>query len=427
VRKLLIGLFLAIIFIFSGCSYRPALTAGEEGSYHDCEALILQAGADIEAAKAAGAEVFAKDSLNLAAVSLENAKVSLAQKDFSKAKENALRASAEAKRALNEQQSAKQGIIETEKQIASAKEAKIDDESPSAFRVAVDQLEAAKNAYNLNDFPLVNICVYKSALALKRANEEPVAAKNAVSAAEEDIITANELKIEAISPDSYKAASEAYDLSKLSLESKNNVAAIESAGKASKLLKTEIIKAVYLYIEQAKTDLAAAREAGASEFAADKLSIAEEYMASVNSLLEKGQFLNAKNSAEKVAIAAKEAEIKAKAGKEAKLIRTSVAAALETPDNSSNETEMPANKAVVEKIQTKKPAVSAQDNNNETVKNVNVEIAKGDVPLITVKAKVKDGYNIFIITGIVVVIIIIAVFMIRFIRKIVTKSNTLPV
>ena len=88
---------------------------------------------------------------------------------------------------------------------------------------------------------------------------------------------------------------------------------------------------------------------------------------------------------------------------------------------------MPANKAVVEKIQTKKPAVSAQDNNNETVKNVNVEIAKGDVPLITVKAKVKDGYNIFIITGIVVVIIIIAVFMIRFIRKIVTKSNTLPV
>ena len=399
-KKVLVCLAVAVAMFSYGCSSsRPELTAEEEGPYNECEALVTQAEADFDVAKQAGAESFAKDAFSTASLSLENSKKFLELKDFPKAKESAMRASEEAKRALAIPKQAETGITETEKEINEAKEAKVDEESPVSYKEAVDQIEAAKLAYNEADFALANLGVLKAAAAIKKAKEEPAAAKKAVEAVEADMNMAKELKIDTVSPDSFKIATESYELAKSNLASKNNGIALESATKASETLKDEMKKSVNLFVEQAKTDINTAKEAGASEFAAEQLAVAEESLSNANAALEKGEFINAKSSAEKVSSTSKEAEAKAKAGKEAK-----AAAA-------------PAADAATPAADAAKPSDSAAASE---VSKPKIGKVKGEIPLApaatTKTAKTSSNFPKILVI-VVVVLAIVAVFVIRMVRK----------
>ena len=450
-KKVLICLAVVVALFSYGCSSRPELTAEEEGPYNECEALITQAGVDVDAARQAGAESFAKDYFSTASMSYENSKKFLELKDFPKAKESAMRASEEAKKTLAIPQQAETGINETEKQITAAKEAKIDLESPAAFKEAVDSLEAAKVSYNEVDYGSANVSALKAAAAIKKAKDEPVVAKAAVDAVEAEMTKAKELKIDTVSPDAFKVAVEAYELSKSSLASKDNAKAKASAEKASATLKDEMKKSVNLFLEQAKSDLTAAKDAGAADFAAEQLAVAEESLSNANASLEKADYMNAKASAEKVTVTAKEAEAKAKAGKEAKAVAVAAAPATDaaatpaatdaaaapatdaaaapatdaaaTPaatdaavpaatDAAATPAEAPKTDAVEEKKEERKPFTGKKE-----------ETPVESVKTIKMKTKTESKFP-WIPVAVVVVVAVVVIFVIRMVRKKATTSDS---
>jgi len=443
-KKVFLCLAVAIALFSYGCSSRPSLTAEEEGPYNECDALITQAGHDLDEAAQAGAESYAKEYFSTASLSLENSKKFLELKDFPKAKESATRASDEAKKTLAIPKQAENGIIETEKQIVAAKEAKIDLESPIAYKEAVDSLEDAKVAYNAVDYGVANVAALKAAQAIKKAYDEPMAASTAVNAVEVDMNKAKELKINETSPDAFKVAVEAYELSKSSLVAKDNPKAKENAEKASTTLKDEMKKSVNLFIKQAESDLNGAKEAGAADFAAEQLAVAEEALSNSNSSFEKADYMAAKASAEKVSATAKEALVKAKAGKEAKAAAeaaaatpvateattatetpaaTETAAVTETPAATETATEAP---AATEAPVVKETPVVEKVKEVEPKAEVKKEIKEEETPVEVAKTvKTKSGSKFPLIPAVALVLVaVVVVFVIRIVRKKATSTTT---
>ncbi|MFH1823785.1 MAG: hypothetical protein ABH873_00970 [Candidatus Firestonebacteria bacterium] len=318
--KKIVVCMLGLSLVLMSCSNRPALTKAEEVQSNEAAALIETAKADIESAKKAGVEKYANEMVLSAESSLKTAESTIELKDFVKAKELAQKASLEAKTAISLPNDAKNAILEAEVEVNKAKESKSDEEAPNEFKSANELLESAKGAIGKDDYKIALEFARSSIDLSRKSIEEPAVVKALVLQLEDNLKMAKDLQVDQLSADVYKSASDGLEGAKVSLSSHDNAKAKELAEKSSNDIKEEMKKVVNLVIEQAKVDLSSAKEAGASEFSADLLVIAEENMSSATSLLEKGDYVNAKVSAEKVSSTSKEATTKAQVGKEAKTI-----------------------------------------------------------------------------------------------------------
>lgn len=305
-------IILIILSLWYGCTSRPALTKAEEVPYNEAETLIKAAKADISEAKKAGAEKYAKNLIANAESSIVSAESTLKLKDFEKAKESAQKASSDAKAAKSMPSDAETAIKEAEDQLSIAKETKADEESPESFKSAQDSLEAAKSAIAKKNYLEALNQAKSSVESAKKSIDDPANAKSAVTQAENDMQVAKELQIDKIAPEIFAGSSESLELAKTSLTSRDNSKAKEFAEKASNDLREKMKSIINLNMEQAKSDIDNAKNAGAAELSSDLLGLAEESISNAASLLEKGDYLNAKVSTEKASTIAKEAESKAK-------------------------------------------------------------------------------------------------------------------
>jgi hypothetical protein len=429
--KILMCLILGITLFCYGCSSRPSLTAQEEGPYNECEALVVQAESEVAAAKKEGAAIFAKNDLTVASLSLKDAKALLERKEFSKAKESAIRAGTEARKIKEIPGQAEAGIVETEKQIDTAKAAMIHKESPSDFREACYYLEAAKIAFNKADYVIANLNATKARNAIKKANVEPVEAKKAFAALDAEMTMAKELNIGAIAPDLFKVAVEAYELSKSSLAERKYKNVLESSARSSMILKTEMKYSTNLYVEQAKIDIAAAKDAGAADMAVEQLAIAEEALFNANAALSKADFVNAKVYAEKGSTTAKEAEAKAKAGKKViKVLKSASVAPVRKETTKVKKDSLAVKLPIVKVPVAEKPARPFVEVEKETVKTPPIEASK---PVLVSKVteifeNEKNGSRndvpLVVVAAAVVVALLLLIFFTRLIRKKVTKNTS---
>jgi nucleoid-associated protein YgaU len=400
-KKILICI-LGISLVLISCSKRPALTKAEEEPYGEAEALIKAAKSDIEAAKKSGAEKYAKDLILSAENSLKTAESSLEIKNFVKAKEAAQKASLDAKSAVSLPIDAKNVILEAEVEVNKAKDAKAEEEAPNEFKSANDLLNSAKEAVKVGD--------YKKALEEGRASielarksvEEPAGAKASIAQAEESLKMAKEMQVDQVSSDVYKVASEGLEAAKASLSSHDNVKAKELADKVANDIKGEMKRVVDLVIEQAKTDLNSAKEAGASEFAKELLEEAEGEMNNASSLLEKGDYINAKAAAEKVSSTSKEAIAKAQVGKEAKKI--SEEATAEAASTSTTSTEgvgegAPASTETTEATSTSETATTSTETTSTTPSEATTQKVSSSVTKKPTSHTVVKGEYLWKISG----------------------------
>ena len=319
-KKRLICLAFGVCLVLCSCSGRPALTKAQEVPYNETEALIKVAKKDLETAKKAGADKYAKSLTANSESSIKTAETLLRNKDFDRAKEAAQKGGNDAKLALNLPTDAVNSVTEAENQLNSAKEGAADVEAPESFKEATDSLAAAKAAITKKDYNAAKDSARASVEAAKKSIEEPAAAKASIAQAENDLNMAKSLGLDQSAADQFKAASDGLESAKATLETHDNAKVKELADKASTDVKEEMKKSINLVVEQAKTDLDNAKTAGAAEFAAEQLALAEESVTNATALLESGDYASAKTSAEKASASSKDGEAKAKIGKEAKAL-----------------------------------------------------------------------------------------------------------
>ncbi len=319
-KKMLPVLVAALLFV-SACSSRPNLKPEEEAVFNETDSLIKATKIDLDTAAKYGAKEFAREPMLAAESDLKLAENSLEFKDFSRAREFAKRANSAVKATLSVPVNAQNAINEAQNQINAAKSSGADVDSPVNYKIANDYLTVSKTAFTGKNFSESQAKARIALEAARKAVYEPFMAKKNINALEESTKLAKTLQMDTLNPELYDNSNAALLGAKAALSGKAFTKAIDGAEKANTSLNDAMRNTLQLIVQQGKNDINDAKEAGASEFASDKLAEAEEAIAVANSASIKGDFSSAKLSADKAITAAKEASNKARTGKESAAIQ----------------------------------------------------------------------------------------------------------